>query len=193
MYSTMRGFVWVGIGLLMLFAFLAKVGVTSADRTVVASLEGVAGSHMSGTATFQANGDATDVSLELAGLRPNTGYRAHVHAGTCATASAGFADVPPFAADAVGRATARGEVLFRGREHVALATIADGGHILDVHPIDNAGIGESVACASIGEAATAPPPSQGPETGSSMGLPAVGVLGAVGVVALRGALLLRRR
>ena len=52
-----------------------------------------------------------------------------MHAGTCAMPSASFAPLPYLKADATGRTTATGLVLFHATENVALATMADGEHI----------------------------------------------------------------
>ena len=55
-----------------------------------------------------------------------------MRANTCAMPSASFAALPDLKADATGRATATGSVLFHGTENVALATMADGEHIIAI-------------------------------------------------------------
>jgi len=57
--------------------------------------------------------------------------------------SASFAALPDLKADATGRARATGSVLYHGTENVALATMADGEHIIAIQA------GQFVACGMI--------------------------------------------
>jgi hypothetical protein len=113
-----------------------------------------------------------------------------MQAGTCATPSASFAALPDLAADAGGRATATGSVLFRGTEAVALATMADGQHILAIQTE------QVVACGVIPAPVSATPaPGTLPATGGAAKL-ALGVAlaaGLLGLCALSAGLFLRRR
>ncbi len=67
-----------------------------------------------------------------------------MHAGTCELPSASLATLPDLKADAAGRAVATGPVIFRGTENVALATMADGEHIIAIQSG-----GQVVACGVI--------------------------------------------
>lgn len=113
-----------GTSLIVLVLVLLP-GLVMAQETVTVQLDPVGDSQVSGTATLTAAGDGTDVALDITGLAPGTDAQATMQAGTCATPSASFATLPALEADAAGRATATGSVLFRGTENVALATMAD--------------------------------------------------------------------
>ena len=66
-----------------------------------------------------------------------------MYANTCAEPSASFAALPELKADAGGKATATGSIRYRGTEAVALATMADGAHIIAIQT------GHMVACGVI--------------------------------------------
>jgi hypothetical protein len=66
-----------------------------------------------------------------------------MHANTCTQPSASFAALPKLTADAGGKATATGSILYRDTEAVALATMADGAHIIAIQT------GQMVACGVI--------------------------------------------
>jgi hypothetical protein len=86
--------------------------------------------------------------------------------------SASFAVLPDLKADAAGRATASGSVLFRGIENIALATMADADHIVILQTE------EVVAWGVIPKLTSAP--AQLPVTGraaSPLGAIGVGVIG----------------
>lgn len=70
--------------------------------------------------------------------------RGFSRAGTCVAASASFAELPGLVADGAGKATATGQVHFRGAEAVALATVVDGPHVIMIE-VD----GGSGACGAI--------------------------------------------
>jgi hypothetical protein len=173
----------LGISLVVL-ALLLLPGMVMAQEAVTAQLDSVGGSGVSGTATLTAAGDATDVELDIKGLAPGADARSTMHAGTCAMPSASFAALPDLKADATGRATATGRVLFHGTENVALATMADGEHIIAIQ----AG-GQVVACGTIPMLA----PSGLPQTGGAAIPLAAAVAGVLGMFALSMALFLRQR
>ena len=173
-------------------ALLAAAGPALAQQAVTAQLSAQGGSGVSGTATFTAAGDvahaprledATQVSLQVNGLPPGASAQSSLHAGTCATPGASAAMLPSLTADATGRATASGFVLFRGAENVAFTTVADGGHVVSV----TSG-GRVVACGAIPRAAQVPGrlPATGGGLGPSLLLGGASLLlaavGAVGVV-----------
>jgi hypothetical protein len=130
------------------FLFLPSIGM--AQEQVTVQLEPVAGSGVSGTAILTAAGDGTQVALDVEGLAPGATARATMQAGTCAMPSASFAALPDLTADAAGRATASGAVLFHATENVALAVMADGEHIIAIHT------DQVVACGVIPKLAVAP-------------------------------------
>src|SRR5262249_26369381 len=81
--------------------------------------------------------------LEVVGLPPLKTASATMHANTCAKPSASFAALPELKADANGKATATGAILYRGAEAVALTTMADGAHIIAIQT------GQMAACGVI--------------------------------------------
>ena len=166
----------------------ALPAVVMAQETVTVPLEAVEGSGVSGTAVLTAAGEGTNVALEVNGLPPGATARATMQAGTCATPSASFAALPDLTADAGGRATATGSVLFRGAEAVALATMADGEHILAIQTE------QVVACGVIPAPASATPaPGTLPATGGAASWFIALAAGLLGLCALSGGLFLRRR
>jgi hypothetical protein len=132
----------IGMSLIALVPLLLP-GMVVAQEAVTVQLDPVGGSGVSGTATLVAAGDGTDVALDIKGLAQGAGARATMHANTCAMPSASFAALPDLKADATGKATATGSVLFHGMD-VALGVMADGEHIIAIH----AG-GQVVACGVI--------------------------------------------
>jgi hypothetical protein len=157
---------------LIALAFPLLPGIGMAQEQVTVQLEPVAGSGVSGTAILTAAGDGTQVALDVEGLAPGATARATMQAGTCAMPSASFAALPDLTADAAGRATASGLVLFHSTENVALTVMADGEHIIAVHT------DQVVACGVIPKLAAAPellPASGG--VGPSLLAVALAVLG----------------
>ena len=168
-----------GVGLAVA-ALLAAAWPALAQQAVTARLSPQGGSGVGGTATLAPAGDvahaprlddATRVVLEVSGLPPGATAQGSLHAGTCATPSASAAALPGLTADATGRATAGGFVLFRGAENVAFSTVADGDHVINI-----ASGGRVVACGAIPRATGVP--SRLPATGSAPGA----LLGAVGLL-----------
>jgi hypothetical protein len=146
---------------LVVLALLFLPRMVLAQQAVTVRLDPVGGSAVSGTATLTAAGDGTNVALDIEGLAPNAGARATMHAGTCALPSASFAGLPNLKADATGRAMATGPVLFHGTENIALATMADGEHIITIQTE------QVVACGVIPRLASAPAPPVLPGTGGA--------------------------
>jgi LPXTG-motif cell wall-anchored protein len=177
----------LGVFLLAL-ALLSMGGPALAQETVDVQLDPVDDSGVSGTARLTSAGEGTEVTLELSGLEPDAEAQASMHAGTCDMPSASFAALPNLRADAEGRATASGRVLFQGAEDVALATMADGEHIISV----SSG-GQVVACGAIPVAASVQQPSQLPETGGTAFPVVASIVGILGLSALTAGLLLGRR
>ena len=165
-------------------------GVGMAQAAVTVQLDPMGGSGVSGTATLTAAGEGTNVTLDVKGLAPNTEARATMNANTCAAPSASFAALPALKADATGRATASGSVLFRGTEAVALETMTDGEHVINIQA------GQVVACGVIPKLAPASAPSTLPTTGganfSTFSLMAA-IAGILGLCALSVGLFLRQR
>ncbi len=174
---------------LIVLALVLLPGIVMAQETemVTVQLDPVDGSGVSGTATLSAAGEGTNVALDIQGLAAGVAARGTMQAGTCAMPSASFAALPDLQADASGRATATGSVLFRGTEGVALETMADGEHIIAIQT------DQVVACGMIPELASAStPPSSLPVTGrAASSVTAVGA-GLLGLCALSAGLFLRR-
>jgi hypothetical protein len=158
----LRQLTWLrllGISLVVLAVPLWP-GMVMAQELITAQLDPVGDSGVSGTATLIAAGDGTTVELDIKSLAPGADARATMHANTCAMPSASFAALPDLKADATGRATATGSVLFRGTETVALTTMTDGEHIIAIQ----AG-GQVVACGVIPKLTSGSVPPTLPVTG----------------------------
>lgn len=187
--TQLRQWTWLcplGNSLLVLVLLLLP-GMAVAQEAVPVQLDPVGGSGVSGTATLVAAGDGTHVALDIKGLAPGAGARATMHANTCAMPSASLAALPDLKADAIGRATATGSVLFHDMD-VALAIMADGEHIIAIH----AG-GQVVACGLIPRLPSGSPPPALPLTGG-VALPFMAVpAGILGCCALSAGLFLRQR
>ena len=152
-------------------ALLAAAAPALAQQAVTAQLSPQGGSGVRGAAILTATGDfahaphledATRVVLEVSDLPPGTAVQGSLHAGTRATPGASAAALPGLTADAAGWATASGMVLFRGAEHVAFSTVADGDHVITI----TSG-GRVVACGAIPRSPSVP--SHLPATGGSPG------------------------
>jgi hypothetical protein len=177
--------IWFVVLVLLL---LPGLGMAQGAETVVVQLDPVGGSGVSGTATLSAAGEGTNVVLDIGGMAPGTAARGTMQAGTCDMPSASFAALPDLEANATGRATATGSVLFRGTDDVALETMADGEHIIAIQT------DQVVACGVIPKLASASsPPSSLPVTGRAVSLVAAVSVGLLGLCALSGGLFLRRR
>jgi hypothetical protein len=186
---TLRQWTWLhtaGISLFVLVHLLLPPMVL-AQQAVTVQLEPAGGSGVRGTATLTAAGDGTSVTLEVEGLAPNADARATMHAGTCALPSASFAGLPNLKAGATGRATATGPVLFHGTENVALATMADGEHVITIRA------GQAVACGVIPRLASALAPTALPGTGGAASGSMVAAACVLGFCALLVGLFLWQR
>lgn len=172
---------------LIFLALLVLPALVTAQETVTVQLDAVNDSGVNGTATLTAAGEGTDVALEVQGLPADAVARATMHAGICDMPSASFAALPDLQADASGTATATGSVLFRGTDAVALATMADGEHIIAVQT------DTVVACGAIPALASAPAPSTLPTTGGVASVHLFVVASVLGLGALLAGLLLQRR
>ena len=185
----LRQLTWLrllGMSLIVLVPLLLP-GMGMAQEAVTVQLDPVGTSGVSGTAILIAAGEGTAVTLDVKGLAPGAAAGAAMQANTCAMPSASFAALPNLKADATGRATATGSVLFRGTEAVALATMADGEHVIAIQA------GQVVACGVIPKLASAPAPSTLPATGGVAFPLMAAMAGILGVCALSAGLLLRRR
>ncbi|HSJ52138.1 MAG TPA: hypothetical protein VLC52_00205 [Anaerolineae bacterium] len=182
----------IGIALVAL-ALLSLGSVALAQEVVDVQLDPVGDSGVSGTARLVAAGEATEVTLDVTGLDPDAQAVVTMHAGTCDLPGASFATLPDLTADASGAATATGTVLFRGSEDVALATMADGEHVISISAGD-----QVVACGVIPQLISAQgtagdAPTELPETGGA-GLPiAAVVVSILGLGALGTGLFLKQR
>ena len=179
---------WLRLGGALLVALLLLPGMAMAQETVTVRLDPVGESGVSGTATLTAVGEGTNVALDINGLEAGAEARATMHAGTCALPSASFAELPALQADATGRATATGSVLFRGTENVGLATMADGEHIIAIQ----AG-GQVAACGVIPRLESASAPAELPATGGAAFSRTPAIAGVLGLCALSAGLFLRQR
>ncbi|MDP8922730.1 MAG: hypothetical protein M3O34_07620 [Chloroflexota bacterium] len=174
------------------FLLLVRAEPASAQQSVTARLEPMAGSGASGTATLTAQDGGSRVSFDIVGLAPGASYPAQLHAGTCAQLSASFTSLGTLVADPTGRASASSPVLFRGTEPVPLATLVDGDRVIVVM-----GSQSVVACGAIprlAAARVAQVPAGLPATGEvdAGHRPGIG-LAALGLALLFVGLLLRRR
>jgi LPXTG-motif cell wall-anchored protein len=181
---------WVGLLVVsfIVSALLLFPSRVMAQESVTVQLDSMNGSRVTGTATLRVANGGTDITLAIEGLMPSTTARATLQAGTCAQPSASAAALPELQADATGRATATGAVLFRGTEPVALATIADGAHILAIQTE------QVVACGVIPNlTAASSPPAQLPVTGGAASANLLVSMGVLALSAVLAALFLWRR
>lgn len=156
--QTGRG--WL-VAVLTVIAVLLLPATALAIETVPLNLDAVGGSGVSGSAVLTPAGEGTNVTLEIQGLPAGGDARAVMTAGTCAQPSASFASLPNLKADSNGKATATGAILFHGTEPVALATVADGQHVISIQT------DRVVACGVIPHLAAVSGPSQLPATGGA--------------------------
>lgn len=172
---------------LFILALLVLPGLIMAQEAVTVQLNPMDGSGVSGTATLTAAGEGTEVTLDLQGLTPNAAAQAAMQAGTCDMPSASFAALPELTADANGTATATGEILFRGTDAVALATMADGEHVITIQA------GQVVACGVIPALASASGAPALPATGGVLSSLMAVTVSILGLCVLAIGLFLRRR
>lgn len=175
----------LGISLVVL-ALLLLSDMAMAQEAVTVQLDPVGESEVSGTVTLIAVGDGTHVTLDIKGLAPGANARATMHANTCAMPSASFAALPDLHADATGRATATGSMLFHGMD-IALAIMADGEHIIAIRA------GQAVACGVIPKLTSTSTPQTLPMTGGATFSPMTAAAGILGFCALFAGLFLRQR
>lgn len=173
----------VGI-LLTGLALLVWPGMSLAQESVTVKLDPIGGSGVSGMATLTRVGEGTQAVLDLQGLAPGITAQARMQANTCAMPSASFATLPDLTADATGRATATGSVLFRGTDNVALTTMADGAHIIAIQT------GQMVACGVIPAAPSVSGPSTLPGTGGAALWLMPAIMAILGLCALSAGLFL---
>jgi hypothetical protein len=175
---------------LVALALLLSSSTGLAQETVTVQINPVDESGVSGTAVLTADGDGTNVTLNITGLAAGAGARATMHANTCAMPSASFAALPDLKADATGKATATGRVLFHGTQDVALTTMADNEHIIAIHADE-----QWVACGTISKLASGPAPLTLPEAGGVAFWPLAASVGALslGLCAFSAGLFLWRR
>ena len=125
-------------------ALLLSPSTGLAQETVTVQINPVDESGVSGTAVLTADGDGTNVTLTITGLAAGAEAQVRMHANTCAMPSASFTALPDLKADATGKATATGRVLYHGSQDVALTAMADDEHIIAIHADE-----QLVACGTI--------------------------------------------
>ena len=182
--SAWTRFVWIS---LIVVVLIALASVTAAQESVTVQLDPLGESGVTGTATLTAAGEGTDVALDVQGLAAGAEAQAAMQAGTCDVPGASFAALPSLTADETGATTATGSVLFRGTEDVALATMADGEHVIAIQ----AG-GQVVACGVIPALSSDSPAPILPETGGAGFAVAAAGAGVLGLSALFAGLSLFR-
>ena len=175
---------------LIVLALLLSSSTGLAQETVTVQINPVDESGVSGTAVLTADGDGTNVTLNITGLAAGAEAQVRMHANTCAMPSASFAALPDLKADATGKAAATGRVLFHGTQDVALTTMADNEHIIAIRSDERL-----VACGTIPKLASGPAPSTLPEAGGVVSWPLVASAGALvlGLCAFSAGLFLWRR
>jgi hypothetical protein len=155
-------------------ALLLSSSTGLAQETVTVQISPVDESVVSGTAVLTADGDGTNVTVNITGLTAGVEAQVRMHANTCAMPSASFVALPNLKADATGKATATGRVLFHGTQDVALTTMADNEHIIAIRADK-----QLLACGTIPKLASGPAPSTLPETGGVASWPLVASAGAL--------------
>ncbi len=202
--TRLRFLVGILLGLSLLISLVAP-GFAQ-QQTVTVQVNPVGGSGVSGTATLTAMDGTTQVTLSLSGFQPNTSHATHIHDGQCPTPGGIVFDLPTLTADANGVATATGIV------NTPLTSLMDGNHVVQTHVAGPPNFGSGIACGNIPAAAApaAPTPEEAVEvavtptvtapvaaapgvTGGPAPLAAAALLSALGLSALGGGVLLRRR
>lgn len=176
----------LGMSCVVLIVLLLPA-MSLAQETVIVQLDPIGSSGVSGTATLTAAGEGALVALDVTGLAPGVDARAIMNANTCAMPSASFAALPAPKADAAGRATATGRVLFHNMD-VALATMADGQHVIFVRTSEQVAACGVIPVLGSGAASPALPATGGP---ASMVTPLTAIV--LGCCALAAGLCLRQR
>ena len=116
----------------------ARIGRSAvlSPQTVTVRLSPVDRDQVQGRARLTATrGGGTMIVVQVQHLPPGASVTSRLHAGTCShltQLSASFARLPTLTANARGRATAQGHVLFHGQrnEPVGLGVLSDGGHVI---------------------------------------------------------------
>jgi hypothetical protein len=173
------------------FTLGEDLGIGGDQSAAVVLFEPVGGSRVDGAAILSGTGSegGTAFSLHVTGLTPGTPAQATLHAGTCSSPGASFSRLTELTADNLGRASASGQVLFRGEESIALPAIADGEHFLAISQS-----GKTVSCGLLPGFASAPAmPSGMPRTGTADLTIIVAGLALLGILALGGGLAVRRQ
>jgi len=107
-------------------------------------------------------------------------------ANHCTMPSASFTALPDLMADSTGKAAATGSILFHDM-NVALATMADGEHILAIRGR------QVVACGVIPKLTSASTPPPLPATGDATSWPVAATAGVLGLCTFSAGLFLRQR
>lgn len=173
--------------LTLVLALLPLPAAAQGIETVPLNLDPVGRSGVSGSAVLTPAGGGTNVTLEVEGLPGGADAQAILNAGTCAQPSASFVALPGLKADSSGKATATGPILFHGTDPVALATIADGQHIISFKT------DKIVACGVIPHLAAVSGPSQLPASGGAGFQLFAIAIAALGLGILSGGLILIHR
>jgi len=182
--STWRHLLWTGF---VVVALLLLSSVVMAQEAVIVQLDPVGESGVSGTATLIAAGEGTSVTLDIEGLTPGMEARATMHANTCEMPSVSFSAMPNLKADAAGKATTTGSVLFHNMD-LALDIMADGEHVITIHAD-----GEALACGVIPRLTSTSAPQTLPVTGGAVSSFVGAGTAILGFCAVSAGLLLRRR
>ncbi len=128
-------------------ALLIQAGLVSAQEPITVLLQPVADSGVSGTAMLTSGEGGDVVNVDIAGLAPDTSYRALLQAGTCDSPSASFGELGTLEPDPEGAAslvagTARMSAAGASIDLV-VSNLTDGDHIISI-------VGPGIiACGSI--------------------------------------------
>ncbi|MBI2953620.1 MAG: CHRD domain-containing protein [Chloroflexi bacterium] len=170
-----------------------SVGVAFAQQ-VSFSMNPLGGSGISGTATLEAVGNQTTVTVTLSGLAPGSERQGHFHTGTCANIGPIQIPLPNMVAGADGTGTVTATV------NAPLASLQDGNHLIAFHtalaetptlPGPTTTCGNVPTGAAPAPTPTPTPPDQLPRAG---GFPiALIPVSAIGAALLGLGVFLRRR
>lgn len=125
----------------LLLSALAFVGCSSVERAS-ARLHGEDG--IVGVAVFEAVGEGTRATINVAGLEHDAELHAVVNAGTCEEPGASALALPGFVTDEHGRGRMTARLTFRGEEDVALETLTGDPHAVRLFEGEH-----DVACGQI--------------------------------------------
>lgn len=121
----------------------ADTGMAAMGGMGTVPLSPVGNSGVSGEANLTAQGQQTQVAVQLRGMQPNSVHAGHVHHGTCDSLGAPAAPLPDVTAGADEAGSATGTV------PLEMNTVMNGQHVIAYHERGGQNPGAPIVCGSI--------------------------------------------